>query len=121
MPNLVSPGSLVTVTNEAFSATSGPGTIPLIVLATHSNKTQPNGTQIAEGTKPARAGEMLTLTGQRELLNSLGTPVFYNVQGTPLHGYELNEYGLATAHSLMEVVNTARVIRADIDLGALTP
>ena len=46
---------------------------------------------------------------------------FYNTTaGTPINGYELNEYGLLAGYSALGVTNIAYVMRADIDLAALT-
>ena len=43
-------------------------------------------------------------------------PTFYNTSaGTPINGYELNEYGLMAAYSLLGVSNPVYVTRADID------
>jgi len=49
------------------------------------------------------------------------TQFFYTTGGTPLHGYELNEYGLEAARSYLGFANRAYVLRADIDLAKLTP
>ena len=61
------------------------------------------------------------MTSQRDLLSTFGVPFFYNTTaGTPINGYELNEYGLLAGYSALGVTNTAYVMRADIDLAALT-
>jgi len=44
MPDLVSPGIAVSVTDESFYAGAGTGTIPLFVVATAENKTDPSTT-----------------------------------------------------------------------------
>lgn len=116
---LVSPGVEVTVIDESQYAPTAAATVPLVVVATAANKETPQGT-IAEGTLPANAGDLYVLTSQRDVLNFFGTPSFYtDTNNTPIHGYELNEYGLQTAYSLLGSTSRAYVIRADIDLGQL--
>ncbi len=121
MATLVSPGVSITVTDESFYASVGAGTVPLIVVATADNKTSSDGTGIAEYTKPENAGKVYNISSQRELLINYGNPKFYTSGGTPLHGYELNEYGLEAARSYLGFANRAYVIRADIDLAKLEP
>lgn len=116
---LVSPGVEVTVIDESIYAPTAAATVPLVVLATASNKSTPNGT-IAEGTIPANAGSLYLLTSQRDVLNFFGTPQFYtNTNNNPIHGYELNEYGLQTVYDLLGGTSRCYVLRADIDLGSL--
>jgi hypothetical protein len=116
---LISPGVEVTITDEANYAPNQLGTIPLIILATAENKSTPSGT-VARGTIKANAGKLVAATSQRELITLFGTPTFYQTPaGTPLHGYELNEYGLMAAYSTLGVSNRVYAIRADIDLAQL--
>ena len=120
MATLNSPGVLVSVVNESFYTPAAPGTVPLIVVASASNKTNPSGTT-APGTTNANAGKVWTITSQRDLVDTFGTPLFYtDASGNPIHGGELNEYGLQTAYSLLGVSSQAYVLRAPIDLGSLT-
>ena len=121
MATLVSPGVSISVTDESFYASVGAGTIPLIIVATAANKTSSDGTGIAEYTKPENAGKVYNISSQRELLINYGNPTFYTTGGTPLHGYELNEYGLEAARSYLGFANQAYVLRADIDLAKLQP
>ena len=121
MATLVSPGVSISVTDESFYASVGAGTVPLIVVATEANKTSSDGSGIAEYTKPENAGKVFNIASQRELLINYGNPKFYTSGGTPLHGYELNEYGLEAARSYLGFANRAYILRADIDLGKLTP
>jgi hypothetical protein len=122
MANLVSPGVQVQIQDESFYASSGPGTVPFIMLATAENKSQPgNTTAIAPGTVKANAGKLYLITSQRELLQTFGNPLFYTQAGTPQHGNELNELGLYTAYQYLGIANRAWVMRADVDLGALEP
>lgn len=115
---LVSPGLEITVTDESQYVSASVGTVPLIVLATAQNKIA-NGA-LATGTTSAAAGALQVFASQRELVSALGFPVFrQTTAGTPLHGNELNEYGLMAAYSTLGAGNRAYVIRADIDLDAL--
>ena len=119
---LVSPGVSVTVTDESQYATSGQGTIPLIILATQTNKSSPTaGAGIAPYTVPAQANQLYLATSQRDLIQNFGNPWFNVVQGTPVHGYELNEYGLWAAYSYLGIASECYVLRADLDLAGLTP
>ncbi len=120
MANLTSPGVQVQVIDESFYASSGPGTVPFIMMATAQDKPQPgNATSIAPGTVKANAGKLYKVTSQRELLQTFGNPKFYTQAGTPQHGSELNEYGLYSAYQYLGLANQAWVMRADIDLSQL--
>lgn len=122
MANLVSPGVAVSVIDETFYDTAGAGTVPLIVIATHRNKQHPSGTGVAAGTLPENAGKLFLLSSQREAVQTFGYPKFYSDEiGTPLHGLELNEYGLHAIHQYLSVANRVYAINANIDLGQLTP
>ena len=121
MATLVSPGVDITVSDESFYSPGGPGTVPLIILATHQDKTNPDGSGIAGFTKLAEASEVKLITSQRELLQQYGNPTFYSTGGTPSHGNELNEYGLLAAHSFLGLASRAYVLRANVDLNELKP
>ena len=118
---LVSPGTLVTVTDETAYATAGEGTIPLIIIGTHEFKVLPSGSGIAEGTLPENAGKLYPITSQRELLQTFGNPIFYTRNGSAVHGFELNEYGLHAAYQYLGIANRAFVIRSAIDYSQLAP
>ena len=118
---LLSPGAQITVTDESFSAGSGPGTVPLIFVATKQDKTTPDGTATAEGTTAATANNLYLISSQRELLQTFGNPDFNEVGGSAQNGYPLNEYGLLAAYSYLGLANRAYVIRADLDLTELEP
>ena len=117
---LISPGVEVTVIDESNYAPSAAGTVAAIVVATAQDKTSGTGTGTAAGTTAANAGKTYLIGSQRELTATFGNPTFYNTaSGTPINGYELNEYGLMAAYSLLGVSNRAYVIRADVDLAEL--
>jgi hypothetical protein len=121
MATLVSPGVDVSVIDESFYGSAGPGTVPFIVIATQQDKLDPSGSAIAEGTKSANAGDLYLISSQRELLQTFGDPQFYSTAGTARHGYPLNEYGLLAAHSYLGLANRTYVMRADVDLAQLEP
>jgi hypothetical protein len=118
---LISPGVQVSVTDESFSTGAGPGTVPLVFIATKQDKTTPDGTATAVGTTAANANNLYLISSQRELLQTFGNPDFNEVGGSAQNGYPLNEYGLLAAYSYLGVANRAYVIRADIDLSELDP
>ena len=118
---LLSPGVQVSVIDQSNYTPAAAGSVPFILLATAQNKISGAGTGIAPGTLAANAGKVYLMTSQRDLLSTFGVPFFYNTTaGTPINGYELNEYGLLAAYSALGVTNIAYVMRADIDLAALT-
>lgn len=121
MADLLSPGVSITVTDESFYAATGVGTVPLLIVATKENKTSSTGAGIAAYTTPETAGDVFGIASQRELLTNYGNPDFYTSNGTPLNGYELNEYGLEAARSYLAFANRAYIVRADIDLAQLEP
>ena len=120
MATLQSPGVSVSIINESFYTPAAPGTVPLIFVASASDKLNPSGTT-AVGTTAANAGKVYLVTSQRDLTDTFGTPLFYtDASGNPVHGGELNEYGLQAAYSLLGVSSAAYVTRAPIDLAQLT-
>jgi hypothetical protein len=121
MATLQSPGVQVQVIDESFYTPSAPGTVPMIFVASAEDKTTPSGS-IAQGTTAANAGKVWLITGQRELTDTFGTPLFYtDASGNAQHGNELNEYGLQAAYSLLGVSSRAYIVRADLDLAQLVP
>ena len=120
MAQLESPGVAVTVIDESFYTPAAPGTTPLIIVASKQDKQNGAGTGIALGTTQANAGKVYLLTSQKDLADTFGTPRFItDSNNNPVHGSELNEYGLQAAYSYLGVSNRAYVVRADIDLGQL--
>jgi hypothetical protein len=117
---LVSPGVEVTVIDESQYLPAPTNSIPFILLATAENKANPTGTGIAQGTTAANAGKLFQVTSQRDLVSLYGNPFFYSTSnGTPIQGYELNEYGLLAAYSALGITNRVFCLRADIDLASL--
>jgi hypothetical protein len=118
--SLVSPGVEVTITDESQYLPAPTNSIPFILLATASNKANPNGTGVASGTTAANAGKLFQVTSQRDLVTLYGDPFFYTTSnGTPIQGYESNEYGLLAAYSALGITNRVFCLRADIDLASL--
>jgi hypothetical protein len=94
----------------------------MIFVASASNKQNAAGTGTAAGTLAANAGKPYLLTSQRDLADTFGDPIFQtDNNNNPVHGGELNEYGLQAAYSLLGVSNRAYVVRADVDLNELSP
>ena len=117
---LTSPGVEVTIIDQSQYLPAPGGSVPLVILATAQNKADGSGTGVAAATTATNAGKLFQVTSQRDLVNLYGSPFFYSTTaGTPIQGYELNEYGLLAAYSLLGVTNRCYVLRADIDLASL--
>jgi hypothetical protein len=122
MATLVSPGVSISVIDQSINVGAGPGTVPLIFIATQQDKVDPTGQSvIAPGTTQANAGKVWSITSQRDLVSTFGDPIFYSVSGTSLNGYPLNEYGLLAAYSYLGLSNLVRVVRADVNTAQLEP
>ena len=119
MATLVSPGVSVMVTDESQYVAASQGTLPLLVVATASNKSDASGSAIAAGTLAQNAGVAYLVSSQRELVETFGEPKFYEVGGSVVQGAETSEYGLLAAYQYLGVSNNAYVIRADVDLAQL--
>ena len=74
---LVSPGVEVSVVDESQYVPAAAGTLPLIVVATAQNKTSGTGTGFARGTLSSAIGQLFSVTGQRDLVEIFGNPLFY--------------------------------------------
>jgi hypothetical protein len=117
---LTSPGVEVTIVDQSQYLPAATGSVPFVLVATAQNKADPTGTGVAVATTAANAGKLYQVTSQRDLVTLYGNPFFYTTTaGTPIQGYELNEYGLLAAYSLLGVTNRCYVLRADIDLASL--
>ena len=126
MANLTSPGVEVSVVNESFYVPSDAGTTPLFIVASSQDKNNGAGTGTASGTTTSNAGTVFLLSSQRELTETFGDPKFYtDASGNPIHGYELNEWGLQAAYSFLGIANRAYVLRVNVDtadlIGSATP
>ena len=120
MANLTSPGVEVSVINESFYVPSDAGTTPLFIVASSTDKTDGAGTGTASGTTSANANTVTLISSQRELTETFGDPKFYtDASNNPIHGYELNEYGLQAAYSFLGVANRAFILRVNIDTSEL--
>lgn len=118
---LVSPGVEVTIIDESSYLPASTNSVPYILIATAQDKISGTGVTVAPGTLAANAGKVYLITSQRDLASQFGNPFFYKTSnGTPINGYELNEYGLLAAHSVLGISNRAYIQRANIDLSALT-
>ena len=113
--------STITFTDETMT-TSGVSTeIPLYVIATASNKLKDASADVALGTTSEMSNKLLTLTSQREVLDTFGVPFFVTENGTVKQGDVRNEYSLYALYDGMGVTDVAYAIRADIDLSQLEP
>ena len=118
---LVSPGVQVTVIDESNYIPAATNSVPYMLIATAQNKVSGSGVGVAAGTLAANANKVYLVTSQRDLSATFGNPFFYKTTaGTPINGYELNEYGLLAAYSALGITNRAYVQRVDIDLSELT-
>ena len=118
---LVSPGVEVTVIDESQYIPSAVNTVPYILVASAQNKVSADGITVAAGTTAANANKTYLITSQRDLAATFGVPFFYSTTtGTPINGYELNEYGLLAAYSALGVTNRCYVQRVDVNLTDLT-
>ena len=118
---LVSPGVQVTVIDESQYIPAATNSVPYFLIATAQNKVSGSGVGVAAGTLAVNANRVYLITSQRDLAATFGNPFFYKTTvGTPINGYELNEYGLLAAYSALGITNRAYVQRVDIDLTELT-
>ena len=118
---LVSPGVQVTIIDESNYLSAATNSVPYFLIATAQDKVSGSGVGVAAGTLAANANRAYLITSQRDLTATFGNPFFYKTTiGTPINGYELNEYGLLAAYSALGVTNRAYVQRCDIDLTQLT-
>lgn len=118
---LLSPGVEVSVIDESQFIPAATNSVPYILLATAQNKVSGTGVGVAAGTLKANANRVYLITSQRDLSATYGVPFFYKTTaGTPINGYELNEYGLLAAYSALGITNRAFIQRVDIDLSELT-
>jgi hypothetical protein len=116
---LISPGVEVQVIDESQYTPTAAGTVAYVLVATAENKQTPGGA-LAPYTTKATAGQLQSITSQRDLVQKYGVPTFQvDSSDNPIHGDERNEYGLQAAYSALGVSNRIYVQRADIDLAQL--
>ena len=117
---LVSPGVEVSVVDQSQYLPAPTNSVPYILIATAQDKTSGTSTATASGTTLANANKINLITSQRELVSTYGNPTFYNTSaGTPINAYELNEYGLLAAYSVLGISNRAYVQRVNVDTNQL--
>ena len=117
---LVSPGVEVSIVDQSQYVPAPTNSVPYILIATAQDKTSGTSTAIASGTTLANANKINLITSQRELVTTYGNPTFYNTSsGTPINAYELNEYGLLAAYSVLGISNRAYVQRVNVDTNQL--
>lgn len=115
MATLVSPGVSVSVTDESFFVPAAASTVPLFLIATAEEKTQPNGVSVALGTK--EHGVVRTITSLTQSIATYGVPRFLEtLGGEALHGDARNEYGLFAVNQYLGVGNRCYVVRANVNL-----
>lgn len=124
MATLTSPGVSVSIVDESAYAAPGAGTVPLILVATGQDKTDPTGSysdNIARQTKSANANKPLLVTSQRELTQNFGDIFFRKVGATVQTGDETSEYGLLAAYSYLGQGGSAYISRANVNTTQLVP
>jgi len=116
MPNLVSPGVSVTITDESFFIPAAAPTVPLFFIATNDEKVQADGVSPAQGTYESNV--VRTVTSLRQSVELYGVPNFIEdpSNGAPHHGDARNEYGLFALNQYLGLGNRAYVVRANVNL-----
>lgn len=115
MATLVSPGVSVTIVNESYYIPAQASTVPLIFIATRADKMQANG--ITPATGSLEHSVVRTITSLNQSVSTYGVPYFRTDNtGAQLHGDARNEYGLFALNQALTILNTAYVIRANVDL-----
>lgn len=114
MATLVSPGVSVSVTDESFYIPGAQSSVPLIFVATASEKAQPNGDP-ALGTYEHNV--IRTVTSLEQSVRLFGVPNFKtDFNNNAHHGDARNEYGLFALNQYLGAGNKAYVIRTNINL-----
>ena len=117
---LVSPGVEVQIVDQSNYLPSSLNSVPYILIATAQNKISGNGQNVAPGTLASNVNKTYLITSQRDLANTFGNPFFYKTTaGSAINGYELNEYGLMAAYSVLGSSNRAYIQRVNVDLSEL--
>lgn len=114
MATLVSPGTVVPVTDESMFIPASASTVPLLFIATGSEKLQPDGTAAA-GT--FEHDIVRTVTSITQSMRLYGVPSFLrDANSNPHHGDARNEYGLLALNQFLGIGNKAYVVRANVNL-----
>ncbi|MNC11087.1 Phage tail sheath protein [compost metagenome] len=114
MATLVSPGTVVPVTDESMFIPASASTVPLLFIATGSEKLQPDGTAAA-GTHEHDI--VRTVTSITQSMRLYGVPSFLrDANSNPHHGDARNEYGLLALNQFLGIGNKAYVVRANVNL-----
>lgn len=120
MASLVSPGTLVSVTDQSFYIPASASTVPIFFITTRANKFQPDGVSIADGTNEHSTVRTITSIGQSVQL--YGIPYFWSdnsgggTSPSQHYGDCRNETGLFALNEFLSIGNRAFVVRANIDL-----
>lgn len=114
MATLVSPGTTVPVTDESMFIPASASTVPLLFIASGSEKMQTNGDP-ASGTYEHNI--VRTITSVTQSMRMYGVPTFLrDANGNPHHGDARNEYGLFALNQFLGIGNRAFVVRANVNL-----
>lgn len=114
MASLVSPGTVVPVTDESMFIPAAASTVPLFFVATGSEKMQTT-TDPAAGTYEHDI--VRTVTSVTQSLRLYGVPNFIkDANGNPHHGDARNEYGIFALNQFLGIGNRAFVVRANVNL-----
>jgi hypothetical protein len=114
MPTLVSPGVSVTVTDDSFFIPAAASTVPLIFIASASEKAQANGDP-AQGTY--EHSTIRTITSLEQSVRLYGIPNFkVDFNNNAHHGDARNEYGLFALNQFLGAGNKSYVLRANVNL-----
>ncbi len=114
MATLVSPGTNVSVTDESYFVPASATTVPLIFVATASEKMQTDGSAAA-GTYEHDV--VRTVTSITQSMKLYGVPRFLtDSNSNPHHGDARNEYGLLALNQYLGIGAKAYVVRANVNL-----
>lgn len=114
MATLVSPGTVVPVTDESMFIPASAPTVPLFFIATGSEKLQ-GSAQPAAGTY--EHGIVRTVTSITQSMRMYGVPRFISdANGNPFHGDSRNEYGTFALNQFLGIGSRAFVVRANVNL-----
>lgn len=112
--SLVSAGVSVTVTDDSFFIPASASTVPLMFIATETEKDQPNGDP-ALGTYEYDV--IRTVTSLEQSIQLYGVPRFVeDFNGNAHHADARNEYGLFALNQFLGVGNRAFVLRSNVNL-----